>query len=86
VQVLTGLTQVTGGKAFFPKVTGDLPEVCKSIAEKIRNQYVIGYRSRNSAADGKWRKITVKVDPPKGMTQLVVRAKSGYYAPRSARP
>jgi Ca-activated chloride channel homolog len=40
---------------------------------------VLGYRSHNSSRDGKWRRIQVKVNPPKGM-KLHVRAKSGYYA------
>jgi hypothetical protein len=31
--------------------------------------------------DGAWRKIRLKVNPPKGLPNLSVRGKSGYYAP-----
>jgi Ca-activated chloride channel homolog len=41
---------------------------------------VLGYRSLNRSNDGKWRKIQVRINRPKGMPRLSVRAKSGYYA------
>ena len=31
--------------------------------------------------DGKWRKIKVKLIPPKGLPPLTVFNKSGYFAP-----
>ncbi|HYR42500.1 MAG TPA: VWA domain-containing protein [Terriglobia bacterium] len=34
----------------------------------------------NEAKDGKWRKIRLKVNPPKGLTGLSVHARNGYYA------
>jgi Ca-activated chloride channel family protein len=42
---------------------------------------VLGYHSTNGAKDGKWRKLRMKVNPPKGIQRLNVRAKQGYYAP-----
>ena len=53
------------------------------IALEVKNQYVIGYRSTNEMRDGKYRRIRVKVNPPKGMSDFVVRAKEGYYGPAS---
>jgi Ca-activated chloride channel homolog len=82
--VLTGLAEVTGGEVLFPKSTRELPDVCRTIAQELRNQYLIGYRSTNQRADGKWRKIRMKVNPPKDLSRVTVRAKSGYYAPRIA--
>jgi len=41
---------------------------------------VLGYHSTNEAKDGKWRKIRLKITPPKGTSNLSVRGKSGYYA------
>jgi len=81
-ETLATLTEAAGGEAFFPRSTMELPGICKNIADDLRNQYVIGYRSTNPVADGKWRKIRIKVNPPQGMSNVVVRAKSGYYAPR----
>ena len=48
---------------------------------ELKNQYVIGYHSTNAAKDGKWRKLRLKINPPKGIQHLNVRSKSGYYAP-----
>jgi len=40
-----------------------------------------GYRPLNGSRDGKWRKIKVKLLPPKGLPPLKVYARTGYYAP-----
>ena len=48
---------------------------------ELNNQYVIGYHSTNGAKDGKWRKLRLKVNPPKGIQRLNVRSKQGYYGP-----
>src|SRR5213592_3519977 len=74
------LADLTGGHAFFPDSVYDLEDVCTKIAVELKNQYVIGYNSTNGAKDGKWRKIRLKVNPPKGIQRLNVRAKQGYYA------
>ena len=36
------------------------------ISRELRNQYVLRYRPTYSAHDGKWRKIKVKLQPPRG--------------------
>src|SRR5215468_322435 len=75
------LADLTGGRAFFPDSVQELEDICTKIAVELKNQYVIGYHSTNGAKDGKWRKLRVKVNPPKGIQHLNVRAKSGYFAP-----
>jgi Ca-activated chloride channel homolog len=75
------LSDLTGGRAFFPDSVYELEDICTKIAVELKNQYVIGYRSTNEAKDGKWRKLQLKVNPPKGIQRLNVRAKQGYYAP-----
>jgi len=75
------LADLTGGHAFFPDSVYDLEDICTKIAIELKNQYVLGYRSTNENKDGKWRKIRVQVDGPKGVGRLNVRFKSGYYAP-----
>jgi len=52
------------------------------IALELKNQYVLGYSSTNPAKDGRWRKIKVKLNTPKGLSSLSVRSKTGYYAPQ----
>ena len=75
------LSELTGGQAMFPDSVYELEDICTKIAVELKNQYVIGYHSTNGAKDGKWRKLRVKVNPPKGIQRLNVRAKQGYYAP-----
>jgi Ca-activated chloride channel homolog len=74
------LADLTGGHAFFPDSVYDLEDICTKIAVELKNQYVLTYRSTNATKDGKWRKIRVQVDGPKGVGRLNVRSKSGYYA------
>jgi Ca-activated chloride channel family protein len=78
--IIEDLTQITGGRAFFPDSVYELENICSKIAVELRNQYVLGYHSTNDVKDGKWRKIRLKVNPPKGISGLSFRGKSGYYA------
>jgi Ca-activated chloride channel homolog len=80
-ELLSEITEVTGGRAFTIDNPNDLADVATKIGIELRNQYVLGYRPSNKAHDGKWRKIRVKLIPPKGLPPLRVYAKSGYYAP-----
>jgi Ca-activated chloride channel family protein len=79
--MLEELADLTGGRAFFPDSVYELEDICTKIAIELKNQYVIGYHSTNAAKDGKWRKLRLKVNPPKGIQHLNVRAKAGYFAP-----
>ena len=79
--LLSEITELTGGRAFTIDNPNDLADVATKIGIELRNQYVLGYRPKNLARDGKWRKIKVKLIPPKGLPPLRVYAKTGYYAP-----
>jgi Ca-activated chloride channel homolog len=79
--LLSEVTELTGGRAFTIDNPNDLADVATKIGIELRNQYVLGYRPKNIARDGKWRKIKVKLLPPKGLPPLRVYAKTGYYAP-----
>ncbi len=79
--LLSEITELTGGRAFTIDNPNDLADVSTKIGIELRNQYVLGYRPKNLARDGKWRKIKVKLIPPKGLPPLRVYAKTGYYAP-----
>jgi len=80
-ELLSELTEITGGRAFTIDNPNDLADVATKIGIELRNQYVLGYRPKNPAHDGKWRKIRVKLIPPKGLPPLRVYVKTGYYAP-----
>lgn len=74
---LTQLTEVTGGRAFFPTALADLDEAYGQILAEIRHLYHLGYVSTNRTADGAWRRIDVRVKRP----DLRVRTRDGYFAP-----
>jgi len=85
----------TGGQAFFPRFSGELPNVFRSIAQSLRSQYSLGYSPNNQSKDGKFRKITVQLVNPgtaeplrmlneKGKPmKYTILAKAGYTAPRA---
>lgn len=75
-QRLRLLTETTGGQAFFPSSLKDLDGAYEQVLNEIRAQYQLGYLSTNVAADGRWRKVEVKVKRP----GLKVRARKGYFA------
>jgi Ca-activated chloride channel homolog len=79
--LLNEISDVTGGRMFRVDDPNELADVATKIGVELRNQYVLGYRPTNAARDGKWRKVKVKLLPPKGLPPLTVHAKTGYYAP-----
>ena len=81
-QLLSDITELTGGRAFTIDNPNDLGDVATKIGVELRNQYVLGYRPTKITRDGKWRKIKVKLLPPKGLPPLRVYARTGYYAPQ----
>ncbi len=84
----------TGGQAFFPRFTGELPGVFNAVSQSMRNQYSLGFSPSNQAKDGKFRKLTVQLVNPgtneplrivdeKGKpVKYTIVAKAGYNAPR----
>jgi Ca-activated chloride channel family protein len=80
-ELLGEIAELTGGRAFTVENPNDLADVATKIGVELRNQYVLGYRPNKVVRDGKWRKIKVKLLPPKGLPPLRVYARTGYYAP-----
>jgi Ca-activated chloride channel homolog len=80
-ELLSEITELTGGRAFTIDNPNDLGDVATKIGIELRNQYVLGYHPTKIVRDGKWRKIKVKLLPPKGLPPLRVYARMGYYAP-----
>lgn len=75
---LERLAQATGTTAHFPTDVEQCKQVMKEIALEVSRQYSIGYYPSNTAPDGKWRRIQVKVAP--GAGKNVARTRAGYYA------
>jgi hypothetical protein len=76
----TGLRQLareTGGQAF--NNTNNLKPAFERIESDLRNYYMLGYTPINSAYDGRFRTIQVKVK----RSGLTVAARKGYFAVRN---
>ena len=81
---LDEISSVSGGKAFYPQTDVEMDEIFERIALELRHQYSLGYIPKDFQPDGKWRKVKVKVKPPRGLPRLTVRGRDGYYATPSA--
>jgi Ca-activated chloride channel homolog len=77
---LDELASVTGGKSFYPNTDIEMDEIFERIALELRHQYSVGYTPTDFEPDGKWRKVRVRVKPPRGLPRLTVRSREGYYA------
>ena len=65
--LLAALAEMSGGRMFSVEDANELPDIAEKISIELRNQYVIGYRPSNLLRDGRWRRIKVKLNPPKGL-------------------
>src|ERR1017187_5673983 len=70
------LAAETGGKSFFD--SNDIALGIQRTQDAMGSYYLLGYYSSNSALDGKYRKISVKLKNPKLAAKLEHR--EGYYA------
>jgi len=77
---LKQLAEASGGRAFFPKGGEEMYEAFERIALELRSQYSIGYAPSNFIADGKWRRVKVRVTAANDARRLKVRSRAGYYA------
>jgi Ca-activated chloride channel family protein len=59
----------------------DLPDIAEKIGIELRNRYVLGYSPRDPRRDGRYHRIAVKVNPPRGLPKLRAHWRLGYYAP-----
>jgi VWFA-related protein len=57
---------MTGGRAYFPRFDGELPEIFRDVGSDIRNQYTIAYHPTNPKLDGTYRKLKVELVAPDG--------------------
>jgi VWFA-related protein len=73
---LTTLAADTGGRAFTD--ANDFREAFTRVQRDLSAYYLIGYTSTNTAQDGRFRRIQVRVND----RALRLEARSGYYADR----
>jgi Ca-activated chloride channel homolog len=74
---LESYARSTGGRAFFPRHTGELDAIFEQIVSELASQYVLSYASTNAKQDNTWRNIKVQVRNGR----YDIRARRGYRAP-----
>jgi Ca-activated chloride channel family protein len=77
---LSQIATESGGQAFFPSSVKQIDEAYDKVIAQIRAQYSLGYVSTNTAADGEWRKVEIKVRR-QGLGDARIQARKGYFAP-----
>jgi Ca-activated chloride channel family protein len=77
---LSQIADETGGQAFFPLSMKEITDAYDRILAQIRAQYSLGYLSTNTAQDGRWRKVEIRVRRP-DLKDTRIRSRKGYFAP-----
>jgi Ca-activated chloride channel family protein len=77
---LQQMVDATGGQAFFPYALKDLDASYEKVLAEIKAQYHLGYVPTNTAQDGNWRKVEIKLK----RNDLKIRTRKGYFAPYKA--
>jgi hypothetical protein len=74
-EVMATLSSDTGGKAFFD--SNDFAPAFAQVQRDSSAYYAIGFHSLNLARDGRYRKLTIKINRP----GVKLEYRPGYYAP-----
>jgi VWFA-related protein len=74
-EVMATLSTDTGGKAFFD--SNDFAPAFAQVERDTSAYYAIGFRSTDPARDGRYRKLTIKINRP----GVKLEYRPGYYAP-----
>lgn len=82
--LLNDLGILSGGRAYnAPNSARGVEALADEIARGLKTQYIVGYKSTNSARDGKRRGVRVRVESAEGSPKLSVWTKAGYSAPKA---
>ena len=77
-RVLEALAEQTGGVAYFPRNLKEVGPIAEAVAQDIRTQYTITYRSTKPPSLGGYREVHVEAKE-KGHGRMQVRTRTGYY-------
>jgi Ca-activated chloride channel homolog len=79
--LLNELADQTGGREYAVENVAELPDIAAKIGIELRNEYILGYTPKNRERDGKYRRVQVKLNQPRGLPPLKAYFRLGYYAP-----
>lgn len=77
---LMQITEAAGGVALFPSSLKELDEKYEDIVQELRARYIVGYLPEDTAHDGRWRDVSIRVTRP-ALKGVRVRSRKGYFAP-----
>lgn len=79
IGILKNFAEKTGGR--FVATPGGLAmrEAFEQVVAELGTQYTLAYEPKNTAKDGKWRAIELRV----ARRNLIIRTRKGYSAPKS---
>ncbi len=80
-KILMRYAEATGGRVFFPLRLEEVANAFSEIQDELRSQYVVAYKPQNFDSDGRYHAIAIDVP---GRSNVKLRARKGYYAPKSA--
>ena len=78
-ETLDTLARDTGGKALLD--SNDLTEGIRQVQQDFSSYYVLSYVSSNTAQDGRYRRIQVKLAPKDADLRAKLDYRAGYYGP-----
>ncbi|MBV9268151.1 MAG: VWA domain-containing protein [Acidobacteriaceae bacterium] len=78
-ETLATLALDTGGKALLD--SNDLTEGIRQVQHDFTSYYVLSYVSSNTAQDGRYRRIQVKLAPREATLRAKLDYRQGYYGP-----
>lgn len=80
---LAQIAEESGGEAFFPLSMKEIEAAYERILIHVRAQYMLGYISTNTAQDGRWRKVEIRVRRP-DLKGARIQTRKGYFGPYKA--
>jgi Ca-activated chloride channel family protein len=79
IGVLKNYAEKTGGRFIATPGGAQMRQAFEQIVAELGTQYTIAYDPKNTAKDGKWRAIELRV----ARKSLYIRTRKGYNAPKS---
>jgi len=79
--LLAEIATQSGGRYFEVEASNELADVASKVGTALRNQYVLGFAPSPERRDGKYHRLQVKIERPKGLPALRASFRAGYVAP-----
>jgi VWFA-related protein len=79
--LLDEMAKLSGGRFFEAESQLSMAEIARRIGSALRNQYVLGYSPSPGKQDGRYHRISVKLERAKGEGKVRTSFRSSYLSP-----